>query len=406
MRLLLNAVCVLVAGYFLFIVWGLWVGSLRPEQPRLSIPWRGLPDLAWHEALDYASAGNETVIVTVASYSHRLQLLNWLAMVNRARGTVSDVLIVCMDTRIAAWLHVLGKDCAVITTIPEHDSKWRTVPDARCVAAYLKVEEEGPDQCRAKCVSEGVACHAASFSSEERTCSLCREAHGLVTDKTHTTHKRQRLSPLFQMRMRLIQHFLASSPPRNVLMSDIDAVWLSDPIPALKEVKADVVAQRGSHPKVLATRWGATLCMGFLFLKAANRHLASFARLAVSDVDFAGDDQEGFNVALLTADLTWEERLEYDKSTSVDYGFTTAGFRVALLPHSEYRRRCDASDSLKGVVVAHCYDKGIAKSNSTARIQRAKDRGLWVLRNEWRDLPVVPPLDSFLSTITTRHVPV
>ena len=277
MQKFILALCALITGSFVFLSAGIAVASMGASQQQQQQHSTALhlehhpPELPWHEALDFASKGNETVIVTVASYSHRLNLLNWLAMVNvcdlrppplpfypssqRARGTVSDVLIVCMDYRIAAWIRVLGKDCAVVTTLPEDASRWRMMEGVRCVAAYLEFDAVDAEVCKEKCVEEGAKCHAASFSASAKLCSLCHEAHSTVSDPTHRTNKRQRLSPLFKMRVRLLHHFAASTPPRNVLLSDLDAFWLTDPLPELKAANSDIVATRGSHPRKLSERY-------------------------------------------------------------------------------------------------------------------------------------------------------
>ena len=88
--------------------------------------------------------------------------------------------------------------------------------------------------------------------------------------------------------------------------------------------------------------------MGFIYLRS-SKHLAGFLTSVVSEADFTGDDQEGFNIALMSADVMWNERLLFDKSTAIDYGATTSGFRVALLPHETYRRRCESGEGLRKV---------------------------------------------------------
>ena len=255
-----------------------------------------------------------------------------------ARGTVSDVVLVCVDSRVAAWVSALGKRCAVVTEIPDGHVRWTTAKGVRCADPYRRQTEDSLDECRQACLVDGPACHAASYDAGPKTCGFCREGASLVSDEAAATVRRQRHALLFQMRMRLLHHFAARG--REVVLSDVDAMWLRDPLKELRAVGADVVAQRGSHPKLLAKRWGATACMGFVYVKGGP-HVMPFLSDAVRLADEVGDDQEGFNTALVNSDVVWQRaKLEYDTSNAVDVGITSERFRVALLPHTKYRRLC------------------------------------------------------------------
>eukprot|EP00754_Rhynchopus_humris_P029762 Rhum_TRINITY_DN15233_c1_g1::Rhum_TRINITY_DN15233_c1_g1_i1::g.145904::m.145904 len=358
------------------------------------------PAATWAEALDSASEGNETVVVSVVSYSHRLALMNWLVMMQHARGTVSDVVLVCVDSRIAAWMSALGKRCAVVTEIPEGHVRWITAKGVRCADPYRRQTEDSLDECRQACLVDGPTCHAASYDAGSKTCGFCREGASLVSDEAAATVRRQRHALLFQMRMRLLHHYATRG--REVVMSDVDALWLRDPLKELRSVGADVVAQRGSHPKLLAKRWGATACMGFVYVKGGPQ-VVPFLSDAVRLADSVGDDQEGFNTALVHSDVVWQRpKLEYDTSNAVDVGITSESFRVALLPHTKYRRLC-AGELDHSTVVAHCYDRGVAKSDLEARQERQRARGVWVLSEQWREMPVVSPFGDYLESLHTRR---
>lgn len=60
----------------------------------------------------------------------------------------------------------------------------------------------------------------------------------------------------------------------DVLHSDSDALWLSDPIVDMASTgfdNFDIVTQRGSFPKDLGKAWGVTMCMGFALFRSRNR---------------------------------------------------------------------------------------------------------------------------------------
>lgn len=113
------------------------------------------------------------------------------------------------------------------------------------------------------------------------------------------------LSNIWRVRLRLAQSILAHG--RGCLMTDVDALWLQDPWPVLlAEIgeadtgpgAADLVASRGSYPKDVSKRWGAALCMGFIWLRSTHgaRQLVS---TALSLWDEFPDDQVAMNTALL-----------------------------------------------------------------------------------------------------------
>lgn len=79
----------------------------------------------------------------------------------------------------------------------------------------------------------------------------------------------------FLLLTRIVEDF-----QENVLLSDIDAIWLDDPFPMLSEqaIRSDIVSSRGSFPRMLFDQWGSTLCMGFVYV-ASNPSTVAFLRL-------------------------------------------------------------------------------------------------------------------------------
>ena len=89
---------------------------------------------------------------------------------------------------------------------------------------------------------------------------------------THTPL--QTISTLWQVRARMTLHLLENNT--DVLMSDTDALWLRNPIPELLHLSNsngsafDVISSRAQFPEEIAKKLGATLCMGFMYIKASS----------------------------------------------------------------------------------------------------------------------------------------
>lgn len=62
----------------------------------------------------------------------------------------------------------------------------------------------------------------------------------------------------------------------SIILCDLDALFRADPFPALSQLqtKSQFIASRGLWPRNLSDRWGATLCMGFIYFKASKRQEA------------------------------------------------------------------------------------------------------------------------------------
>lgn len=66
----------------------------------------------------------------------------------------------------------------------------------------------------------------------------------------------------------------------DVLLSDIDSVWLKDPIKDLSQIEGDIVASRVSWP----ARFGdptfrVTASMGFILFRAGGKGMGEFQRV-------------------------------------------------------------------------------------------------------------------------------
>ena len=152
----------------------------------------------------------------------------------------------------------------------------------------------------------------------------------------------------------------------DVLLSDNDALWLSDPIPDLRAIEGDILVQRGIVPaKYRDPVYGSTMCMGFGLFRAGGERMSKFLQVMADAVNQSGDDQVGLNKAASLLGLKWDYNtsrsdMRNTESTRVGLGVLTdlpGNFIVALLPHNRYTRNCRVSPVSSETIVAHCFPR-------------------------------------------------
>eukprot|EP01062_Namystynia_karyoxenos_P074449 TRINITY_DN71334_c0_g1_i1.p1 TRINITY_DN71334_c0_g1~~TRINITY_DN71334_c0_g1_i1.p1 ORF type:complete len:558 (+),score=122.72 TRINITY_DN71334_c0_g1_i1:85-1758(+) len=188
----------------------------------------------------------------------------------------------------------------------------------------------------------------------------------------------------------------------DVVMSDVDAVFLRNPLPLLERQKpADVVASPGTWPRTLVAAWGATPCMGFILWRAGDQALQLLKRLPevpfhiVRNLDMAanrtGSDQLRMNAALFEANLVMSKIPQGDQST---FGQTENGLRMCLLHPLRVMRDC--TGILNGTFpdttfVAHCGWQEMSGRDPLRKEQTLFRWGLWRIRTDYRDVAPPPP---------------
>jgi hypothetical protein len=165
-------------------------------------------------------------------------------------------------------------------------------------------------------------------------------------------------------------------------MADADAIWLNNPFTDLNKCpKADIISSRASFPKDSFRRYGATLCMGFIYFKATKsmKHLFHDFGIVMSRIGSEhADDQRDLNFLLLKNKLTFPKRLLYLNSTKIDIGeidFRGSYIQIALLPHESYRRICDkmSKEVVLNSVILHCLEE----KDSNAKKTVSRHYGTW-----------------------------
>ena len=151
-------------------------------------------------------------------------------------------------------------------------------------------------------------------------------------------------------------------------MSDADALWLRDPLEYFSlpgVIDSNIVASRGAFPHIEEQSWGAKMCMGFILFRARGKcAMTEFLNTMKARMIVFKDDQKSVNYAALDLGIVWDDYssdTRYTTSTSIGIGTIDTllddegrSFRVTLLPHSLFPRRCGAPPLPNQTVVAHC----------------------------------------------------
>eukprot|EP00730_Choanoeca_flexa_P020428 TRINITY_DN9976_c0_g1_i7.p1 TRINITY_DN9976_c0_g1~~TRINITY_DN9976_c0_g1_i7.p1 ORF type:complete len:220 (+),score=26.10 TRINITY_DN9976_c0_g1_i7:394-1053(+) len=212
--------------------------------------------------------------------------------------------------------------------------------------------------------------------------------------------------------MLLVRHLLARHV--DVFLVDADAVLLQDDMLGISHelapaYAADIIAQRGSYPKPVRIKLGATLCCGYMYIKASSNTVQLLETVLTlrkgKAIEF--DDQVQLNTALARHRLEWRtpseqhnarQHLAYvDSSHPARATFLGAApINVTWLSHSTHPRRCDYIGSVRSghTMMAHCFaakvsgrtsvwahsvDSGAVCQNSQSKEQLLAELRLWFL---------------------------
>lgn len=190
----------------------------------------------------------------------------------------------------------------------------------------------------------------------------------------------------FWLRRMLIWQYLVEIGV-DIVQSDIDAVWLKNPIPEfLANQPHDLMCSQGTlHPFDTAQSWGFVICTGFMAIRStppAIRFFAAFQDRAAQVLET--DDQDVMNHILFDAGLVWDaagaepeintiDGMKFHSFPSVITGFSqTLGLTVSLLPHSLFPR-LPASGS--EAYVKHT----LRPEDDSLRISELKAVGCWMI---------------------------
>ncbi|MDO7614708.1 MAG: glycosyltransferase family 77 protein [Crocinitomicaceae bacterium] len=99
---------------------------------------------------------------------------------------------------------------------------------------------------------------------------------------------------LWDWRERLKFIFKLLNEGINVLHSDLDAIWLKNPLDLVEE-KYDLIASTGTFPQNIYEKIGCTLCMGWIYYKSSTIIKELFQDILDKNTHDNFDDQIEFN---------------------------------------------------------------------------------------------------------------
>eukprot|EP01064_Diplonema_japonicum_P037413 TRINITY_DN8744_c0_g3_i1.p1 TRINITY_DN8744_c0_g3~~TRINITY_DN8744_c0_g3_i1.p1 ORF type:complete len:429 (+),score=75.41 TRINITY_DN8744_c0_g3_i1:39-1325(+) len=335
-------------------------------------------------------AENGTVILTFANSKYIDSMVNWVAQVEKLG--ITNYAIVCLDTGLAKWFAQHKSRCAYILTGWKQGA-WSTGGENNCTSpGQQPTIDSSLPACKQAC-EQDQDCKAITWNKGTRTCYKCSGSYNVRANSASEIHLKRTTDTIWFARWKLLLRLLNKNV--HVLMSDLDALFVRNPMPVLQEYEktADIVSQRGSFPEVQSSKWGAALCMGFSYwraTKATQRFTSSVNQM----IETSGDDQIGVNQALDIADVRWEGvtdaglKMEFEKARVPNFGETNKGLRVALLPHHTFPRKCDEyseTNMLTHSFVSHCFEP--AKQGG-AKMKLAQKYNLWVVKEDWETVDV------------------
>lgn len=163
------------------------------------------------------------------------------------------------------------------------------------------------------------------------------------------------------LKMVAASEFLGSGHP--ILYSDVDAVWIKDPVPDVSRADADIAFQPGSIPADGASGWPFNACAGFFYMRPCSHTLKIVGKLLYRFVN----GKNGNDQYVLNQILRKDHRVEWPglppnwDDCSLDGGWVEpvraecrkTGMRLVALPHAHYQRLGTQASAVKKAVVCH-----------------------------------------------------
>ena len=158
----------------------------------------------------------------------------------------------------------------------------------------------------------------------------------------------------------------------DVVLSDVDAIWLRNPLPVITAT-VDMAFQRVAHfPKPFVKYWGFAACSGFVFFRATAGGVA-LAEDCLREQRVVQDDQLALNLALLENDVRWnnlnkelnassfdamrdvelEASFEAAGSVSIEGETNHRDIVVLALAHHQFWRHGFVNFDLNEVIICH-----------------------------------------------------
>tara|TARA_Y100000287_G_C14216865_1_gene353922 strand:+ start:880 stop:1614 length:735 start_codon:yes stop_codon:yes gene_type:complete len=166
----------------------------------------------------------------------------------------------------------------------------------------------------------------------------------------------------WKWRMDRIRELVDSSI--NVIHSDLDAVWLRNPLGILNNFDIVASSVESGFPTDTRNRWGFTICMGWIFYRATKNVSSLLCKIFDGTKDY--DDQTEFN-NYLSSNISLDEM---NKLHCGSREFKIQDIDIKIL-NSEIIKRGDYNET---ALVCHPMMK--KKADCKTQLKR---RGLWCI---------------------------
>jgi hypothetical protein len=228
-----------------------------------------------------------------------------------------------------------------------------------------------------------VLCNWLSFAAKRNdvvVIALDAIVYEYVREKSLLTffpHWKTRVGSLVKdwtLRLNFLMCLLQQYPGVLTIMSNVDALWVRDPVPMLLNSEHDdIVMSSGTYPADLAKSWhGKTGCMGFAGFRSSLAMRETFLPLLVHMIERneSRDDQVLVNMALKKLKINW--RVNRGKLGG-DLGEIQPSLHVQLLPYSFIVRHCTKGNASQHPFILHC----LSLKTADRKESWMKSAGLW-----------------------------
>jgi len=151
----------------------------------------------------------------------------------------------------------------------------------------------------------------------------------------------------------------------NVLHSDLDAIWLKDPINFISD-NYDIVSSVGTFPKNTFDKLGFTLCMGWMYYQA-NSIIKKIFQNTIKSKNKSLNDQEIFNNVLFNSELQYSVNdINLNEKEIIFNDFKIKALNQKIISRNE--PRCD-----------YTYVCHPLSSTNIDREKFLKEQNLWII---------------------------
>lgn len=158
-------------------------------------------------------------------------------------------------------------------------------------------------------------------------------------------HETKNLGEFWTFRVRILRELLEEAP--GLIHSDLDAIWIRNPLPIIVQCKAKMVFSQGTiWPPDMHAKHHIVVCCGFFYIEN-TAVVRGFMKRLEAQVSLDFDDQVSMNRLLDAVGVEWKVEEPYTisfrkksfiASRKIIRSSKDSDFSVAILPHHLFPR--------------------------------------------------------------------